>query len=350
MKEVPKTHTIIPSFKEVEESKEKFVLAFKGYYQNKNVAQEHGGPYLVQFPMEYLTTSELDAIYNLPFTRKHPYKKKVPALDPVKFSVTTHRGCFGECSFCAIYFHQGRDIRSRSQMSIIKEIERLTKMSDFHGTIDDLGGPSANMYGMDCAVKCDRPDGCFECKNLDQSHERITKLLKNVRRIPGVRHIFVSSGVRHDLAMASNDYLKELLEHHVPGRLKVAPEHVNDHVMDLMGKPHISVYIDFLKRVKDISPKTKVLPYFIAAHPGCSIKQMEDVLEFTKKYGEHEQCQVFTPTPMTRSTCMYHTGIDPLTDKKVYVPTTFSEKKIQKAMLTPSSPSAKKRLKNADLI
>jgi uncharacterized radical SAM protein YgiQ len=345
-------HVEIPSFEDVSSSKESFLKSQILLSQHQLLAQKHADRYLVQFPMHIMSTKELDAVYSLPFTRGLGEKRRgrVPALDSVRFSVVSHRGCFGRCSFCALYCHQGGVIQSRSEEAIIKEVEKLTRMKGFRGTIDDIGGPTANMYGMTCNEPCKDQIGCFSCEKLDRSHTRMVRLLRALRSIPKIKHIFVSSGIRYDLAMESPIYLEDIIKHHVPGRIKVAPEHVNKYVLDLMGKPKIESYEKFLGLLKKIDPKIKVLPYFMAAHPGSGIPEMRELMEYVKKHGEFEQCQIFTPTPMTLSTCIYWTALDPSTRNKIYVPYTYHEKKLQKAMMLPSKKEFKGRLKELDNI
>ncbi len=353
-KTIPTDHIELPSFEELAGSKEKFLECQILSSKHQLLAQKHADWYLVQFPMRIMTTEELDAVYSLPYSRGLVGKRgvRVPALDSVRFSVVSHRGCFGRCSFCALYYHQGGIIQSRSEGSIIDEVKRITQMKEFKGTIDDIGGPTANMYGMTCDDPCNDPcndkTGCISCKKLDRSHTRLVRLLRALRSIPKIKHIFISSGIRYDLAMEAPVYLEDIVKHHVPGRIKVAPEHVNDYVLDLMGKPSIKVYEKFLKTIKRIDKNVLVQPYFMAAHPGCGIPEMRELMEYVKKHGEFEQCQVFTPTPMTLSTCMYWTALDPRTRNEIYVPYTYHEKKLQKAMMLPSKKEFKNRLKELE--
>ncbi|MEA3558041.1 MAG: YgiQ family radical SAM protein [Candidatus Thermoplasmatota archaeon] len=343
LKENPDGHLEIPSFEEISESKEKFCEAYRLYSRNDMIAQAHGNRYLVQYPMGSISTEEVDRIYSLPFSRKA--WGDVPALRTVRFSVVTHRGCFGNCSFCSLSMHQGRLIRSRSERSILNEIKIITRMKGFNGTIDDLGGPTANMYGMECSSPCPGKDNCMICSRMDRSHDRLVELMKSVRGVKGVKNLFISSGIRYDLAMNSLEYVNELVKHHVPGRIKLAPEHVDKEVLRLMGKPEIEVFHRFKYLLQKIDPNVRVLPYFMAAHPGCGIPEMKELMEFVKKHGEFEQCQIFTPTPMTLSTCMYWTGLDPNTMEEVYVPYTYKEKKVQKAMMLPRQMDGERRMR-----
>ncbi|MDH7494245.1 MAG: radical SAM protein, partial [Candidatus Saccharicenans sp.] len=289
----------------------------------------------LQFPAPDYTPEILDWIYGLPFSRHIP--ADYPELEMGKFSVVTHRGCIGRCSFCSLALHQGDRIVSRSQESILEEIRRLTRHPDFKGYIDDLGGPTANMYGMDCH-RC-QGGFCLSCQKLDRSHRRLIDLLRRARQIPGVKKVFVRSGIRYDLALSSPEYVKELVGHHVSGLLKVAPEHVSPAVLRLMNKTEIPVE-KFRQLFKKLTRglKQHLKYYFVVAHPGTTMKEAAELAAYIRKLaaeGEKpvEGVQIFTPTPMTRSTCMYYTGRDPETGRPVYVPRTFEEKKAQKRLL-----------------
>lgn len=301
-----------------------------------------------------LTTEQLDWIYELPFTRlPHPrYKgKRIPAYDMIKFSVTTHRGCFGGCNFCAITAHQGKQIQSRSEESILREVEELTRHPEFKGTISDLGAPSANMYrmgGKDLSLceKCKRPSCLFPklCRNLDHDHAPLLQLYGKVLKVPGVKHVFVSSGIRYDLFLDENGFLdasgqkyfEQLVVRHTSGRLKVAPEHTEDHVLQAMGKPSFRLFErlekEFRKLVKARGLNYEIVPYFISAHPGCTLSDMEALSRHPALKGiRTEQVQDFTPTPMTVSTEMFATGRDPRTGKKIFVERDISRKRLQKS-------------------
>ncbi|MHC1631517.1 MAG: YgiQ family radical SAM protein [Methanotrichaceae archaeon] len=342
----------ISSFKDVSTDKKKYAEAFRLHYREQDpfhgmpVVQSHPKTIIIQNPPAMpLSTEELDRIYELSYTRKaHPsYRERVPALEPVKFSITSHRGCFGSCTFCALTHHQGRIVQSRSEESILREAESLAKMSDFRGTIQDLGGPTANMYGMTCS-KWKEEGACKDrrcspqCPSLNTSHERLVELLRKIRKIPGVKWVFVNSGIRHDLILAdSSDYLSQLCDHHVSGHLKIAPEHVSERVTKLMHKPSRKVLEDFRARFESLSDEIGkeqyLLPYLMSGHPGCTIEDMIELAEYIRDNRLYtEQVQDFTPTPMTVSTCMYYTGLNPLTMEEVHVPKD-REKRIQRALL-----------------
>ncbi len=284
----------------------------------------------------------------------HPrYNKKgtIPAYEMIKFSVNIHRGCFGGCSFCAISAHQGKQIISRSEKSIIDEVTRISQMPDFKGYISDLGGPSANMYRMkgkkaEICEKCSRPSCIWPavCKNLNTGHKELTELYRKVNSLPGIKKAFVSSGVRYDLLFPQwnpeagqneSEYLEELIRNHVSGRLKVAPEHSSSSVLSLMRKAPFDLFRKLKDKFDRINKKHslnyEIIPYFISSHPGCSDAEMKELVSEMKDMGiRPEQVQDFTPTPMTLSACMYYTGFDPYSGKKVYVARKVEEKKRQK--------------------
>ena len=307
------------------------------------LVQPVGKQYVVVNPSyPPLTTEQLDAIYDLPYQyMPHPkYKDKhIPAYEMIKTSVCMHRGCFGGCSFCTISAHQGKHIVSRSKTSILRQIERLSQLPDWHGVISDLGGPSANMYGMqgkDPALceRCARPS-CLQpaiCKNLNQDFEPLLDIYRTVDKLPYVKHAFVGSGIRYDLM--SEEYARQLITRHVSGRLKVAPEHCSNHVLHIMRKPNWENYLQFrqlfLRINKDAGLNQQLIPYFISSHPGCTKQDMQQLAEETKKmHYKPEQVQDFTPTPMTLSTTMFYTGINPYTREPVFVARTPQEKKQQ---------------------
>lgn len=333
--ELPPGFEEIPSYEEVSSEPEKFIQAQRDLANYRSLAQKHANRYVLQYPMPEYTTEILDWIYGLPFTRQIP--PDYPELEMGKFSVVTHRGCIGRCSFCSLSLHQGDRIVSRSEESILEEIRRLTRHPDFKGYIDDLGGPTANMYGMDCH-RCQR-GFCLTCKKLDRSHRRLIDLLRKVRRVPGVKKVFVRSGIRYDLALDSPEYVRELVEHHVSGLLKIAPEHVSATVLRLMNKSEVPVEKFrqlFLKLTGERKQHLKY--YFMVAHPGTTMREARELAVYIKRLsaqGEKpvEGVQIFTPTPMTRSTCMYYTGKDPETGQPVPVPRTFEEKKAQKHLI-----------------
>ncbi len=341
----------IPEFAEVSKDRELYARAFKLHYdeqdpiRGRTVAQAHPKTIIIQNkPAMPLTTREIDHVYGLPYSRKaHPsYDKPIPALAPVKFSIVSHRGGFGSCSFCALTHHQGKIIRSRSMESIIREAIILTRMPDFKGIVQDVGGPSANMYSMKCrkwekeGVCTDKI--CMDCKGLDATHKDQVELLRRLCRIKGVKKVFIGSGIRFDLALReSAGYISELCQHHVSGHLKVAPEHIIKQVTDIMHKPGIEMFDKFRKRFdeenKKIGKKQFILPYFMSGHPGCTVRNMVELAEYIHDNNLYtEQVQDFTPTPMTASTCMYYTGIDPFTMKEVHV-AKGREKRIQRALL-----------------
>ncbi len=343
----------LPGFTEVSQDKQLYAKAFNLHYKEQDpirgrpVAQLHPKTVIIQNkPALPLSTQELDHVYELPYTRKtHPYyKQPVPALLPVKFSIVSHRGCFASCSFCALTHHQGRIVQSRSIESIVREVKRMAKMPDFKGIVQDVGGPTANMYSLDCDQWVKRgacaDKTCLQplCKSLNASHQQQVELLRRLREIPGVKKVFIGSGIRYDLVLADTScYLSELCGHHVSGQLKVAPEHVSAHVTDLMHKPSSAVFENFRKKFisenKKLGKEQYLLTYFMSGHPGCKVKDMVELAEFIRDNNLYtEQVQDFTPTPMTASTCMYYTGIDPFTMKEVHVPK-GREKRIQRAMM-----------------
>ena len=342
---------ILPSFREVTESGEAFGRACRmmGEEQDpvrgRQLIQQHPKAAIIQnTPARPLSTKELDLLYELPFTRtEHPsYREAVPALEPVKFSLVTHRGCFGNCKFCALSCHQGCIIQSRSSESLVREVRMMTRLPGWKGIVQDAGGPTANMYGMFCRQweihgTC-RDRSCLECSSLERSLEPWGKMLRILRDIPGVRKVFVSSGVRYDLfGPHDSAILGDLCTHHISGHLKIAPEHISKEVTDCMGKPSAEVFLSFRERFEALQGTGKkrlyLLPYFMSGHPGCSLKDMVELAEFIRDEDLYtEQVQDFTPTPMTLSTCMYHTGLDPGNLQPLHVPRD-REKKIQRALL-----------------
>jgi uncharacterized radical SAM protein YgiQ len=341
----------IPDFATVSGDKREYARAFSLHYKEQDpfrgrpVAQVHPKTVVIQNPpARPLSTSELDHLYELPYTRAaHPsYREPVPALEPVRFSVTSHRGCFGECAFCALTHHQGRIIQSRSVESIEREVRRITKLPGFSGVITDVGGPTANMWGARCgrwegAGACPDRHCSPSCEGLALSHQSQLDLLARLRGIPGVRWVFIGSGIRFDLVMADPAaYLEEVCRYHVSGHLKVAPEHISGEVLELMNKPERATFDRFRERFAAIRTNKKkqyLLPYFMSGHPGCTIGDMIELAEYIRDNRLYtEQVQDFTPTPMSPATCMYYTGINPFTMEKVHVPR-GREKKIQRALL-----------------
>ena len=375
--EPPQDYLQLPSYNEVKTDPDQFLRMFHLFYNNsdpltaKGLAQLYDSRYLVQNPPSlYLTENELSTVHDLNYERDvHPYYKKagpVRALDTIRFSINTHRGCYGECNFCSIAVHQGRTIRSRSEVSILAEAQALTKLPDFKGYILDLGGPTANMYGIECQKKqtkgscpgkrCLYPE---VCKNLMVSHAQQIKLLKKIRRIPGIKKVFIASGIRYDLIL--NDqrygpaYLEEVVRHHVSGQMKIAPEHSEDKILKLMGKPSKKKLRDFKdlfdKLNKKAGKKQFLTYYLIAAHPGCDRNDMLKLKKFASKELQlrPEQVQIFTPLPSTYSALMYYTGKNPFTGEKLFVEKDLHRKEGQKRLVvagnkkTGSRPSKKRR-------
>lgn len=316
------------------------------------LVQKHGDRYVVVNPPEPpMTTDEVDASFDLPYLRlPHPkYKKRgpIPAFEMIRWSVNTHRGCFGGCSFCTISAHQGKQIASRSEASILNEVNLITQDSEFHGVLTDLGGPSANMWRMkgknpDLCRRCSRYSCSMPtlCKNLDSDHRPMTALLRKVNAHPKVKHLYVGSGIRCDLFAEGNggwEYFKQVVLNHTSGRLKVAPEHTSDHVLALMRKPSFSLFKETKRRFDEICKQAglryQLIPYFISSHPGCRLEDMAQLALDMKQMGYRlEQIQDFTPTPMTLATEMYYTGIDPTTMKPVYVATAPGDKADQRRL------------------
>ncbi len=358
----PEDALCLPALDEVRADSGKFLKAFRMFYDNcdpltgKRLVQRHDARFLIQNPPPLpLTQNALDRVYALPFRREqHPFYEaqgKVRALETIRFSVPTHRGCYGECNFCAIAVHEGRTVQWRSEKSILTEIEQISKLPDFKGYIHDLGGPTANMYGFECRKKLQsgacRDKRCLypnTCISLRIDHQPWLSLLSKARKIPGVKKIFVSSGVRYDLLQhdpgCGKTALREICEHHVSGQLKVAPEHDSPKVLQLMGKPGKESLLKF-KQDFDVlnraSGKKQFLSYyFIAAHPGCTVKDMEGLKKFAKNqlHIAPEQTQIFTPTPSTWSTAMYLTETDPINGEHLFVEKDPVKKQRQKDILT----------------
>jgi uncharacterized radical SAM protein YgiQ len=359
---------ILPPHAEVARDKAAYARAFvlhareQDPVRGKRVAQDHGKTVIIQNPPPLpLSTGELDRIYELPYTRlAHPsYREEVPALEPVWFSLVSHRGCFGGCSFCAIGHHQGRIIQSRSAESLVREAKRMVGMKGFAGVIQDLGGPTANMYGFTCPRwathgTCEDRTCGLDCRSLVSGEKAHLDLLRGIRAVPGVKKVFVSSGIRHDLIdLEDLEYLTELCTYHVGGHLKVAPEHISPRVLSLMNKPGRRAFDAFRRRFGEVNRRLGkeqyLLPYFMSGHPGCTIEDMITLAEYLRDESLYtEQAQDFTPTPMTAATCMYHTGIDPMTGEEIHVPR-GREKEIQRAILHYRDP-AKEALVREGLI
>lgn len=337
------------------------------------LVQRHGDRYVVVNPPEPpMSTEEIDASFDLPYLRlPHPkYKKRgaIPAFEMIRWSVNTHRGCFGGCSFCTISAHQGKQIASRSEASIFRELETITADPDFHGVITDLGGPSANMWRLkgrnpDLCRRCSRYSCSMPtvCQNLDSDHRPLIELLRKVASHPKVKHLYVGSGIRPDLFTTANhgwNYFREVVVNHTSGRLKVAPEHTSSKVLQLMRKPPFELFVETRRRFDDICKheglRYQLIPYFISSHPGCRLSDMADLAVQMKRMAYRlEQIQDFTPTPMTLSTEMYYTGINPETMEPVYVARHPNEKQEQRQLFffykPEMKPLIKKSLHNAHL-
>ena len=358
-----------PSFKEVSENKTLYAKACRIQYDQqdevygKTIIQRQGNKMLVQNPPAYsLKTEELDLVYSLPYERTyHPcYESQggVPSIEEVQFSITHNRGCFGFCNFCSIALHQGRRVTVRSEESVLKEAEMLTHMKGFKGYIHDVGGPTANFRGPSCekqleyglckGKKCLAP---APCKNLHVDHKEYLDLLRKIRSIKGIKKVFIRSGIRYDYLIEDKDdeFMRELIEHHVSGQLKVAPEHCSTAVLDKMGKPHIEAYKRFQKKFYDITKQVGkeqyLVPYLMSSHPGSTLKDAVELAMFLKENRIHpEQVQDFYPTPGTLSTCMFYTELDPYTLEPVYVAKNPKEKAMQRALLQYYKPENQRRI------
>ncbi len=355
----------LPTYVEMKENPEKYAESFRLQYQNtdpvtgKYFMEEYpNGIYVVQNPPSMpLTTEEMDAVYGLPYMRTyHPsYEEKggVPAIEEIRFSLTSNRGCFGGCNFCALTFHQGRTVQVRSHASILKEAQQMVREPDFKGYIHDVGGPTANFRHPSCEKQL-RAGVCRErqclfpspCKNLTVEHGDYLELLRKLRELEGVKKVFVRSGIRFDYLMADKDdtFFRELVEHHISGQLKVAPEHISDAVLSKMGKPQNEVYERFVKKYRKINgqlgKKQFLVPYLMSSHPGSTLKEAVELAEYLRDLGYMpEQVQDFYPTPSTVSTVMYYTGIDPRDGRKVYVCRNPHEKAMQRALIQYRNPN-----------
>ncbi|MGL6063538.1 MAG: YgiQ family radical SAM protein [Fusobacteriaceae bacterium] len=360
-KEKNDSYITLPSYDECTQDKNIFSKSFELFYLNcdpitaKGLNQLHGDRYLVQNPpCDFFTKQEMDDIYGMVFERAvHPYYSKdgeTRALDTIKTSVTTHRGCYGECNFCAIALHQGRTVTSRSQESIVKEVETIASSKGFKGYIADVGGPTANMYDIECDKKLSK-GACIKkqclypktCSVLNLDHSNQITLLDKLRNIPNIKKIFIASGIRYDLILDDkkngNIYLENLIKEHVSGQMKIAPEHTEDKVLSLMGKKGKDYLVEFKNRFYEINKKLDkkqfLTYYLIAAHPGCDNKEMTNLKKFASEELRlnPEQVQIFTPTPSTYSTLMYYTELDPFTGKKLFVEKETSRKQKQKDLI-----------------
>ena len=358
---VPKNSIVLPSYEKVSTDKESYAkAAATEYYEQdhirgKTLVQAHGEKYLVQLPQAApLTQKEMDKVYSLNYMRAwHPMYDKdggIPALSEVKFSITSSRGCFGSCSFCALTFHQGRVVQARSQQSILAEANKLIWEDDFKGYIHDVGGPTANFRAPACkkqlkAGTCRDKQCLFPsvCPNAEVSHKDYLELLRKLRNLPRVKKVFVRSGIRYDYLIADKDdtFFRELCEHHVSGQLKVAPEHISSNVLKYMGKPGVKQYEKFCNKFyeinKELGKEQYLVPYLMSSHPGSTLADAIELAVYLRRNKiRPEQVQDFYPTPGTLSTAMFYTGLDPRTMKKVYVPRTPHEKALQRALLQSS--------------
>lgn len=368
-RETPYGAVQCPSFKEVSENKELYAKSCRIQYDQqdevygKTIIQRHGDKMLVQNPPALsLTTAELDEVYSLPYERAyHPcYEKEggVPSIEEVRFSVTHNRGCFGFCNFCSIALHQGRRVTVRSEESVLEEARKLTEMDGFKGYIHDVGGPTANFRGPSCekqlkyglckGKKCLAPS---PCKNLHVDHTEYLHILREMRKIPKIKKVFIRSGIRYDYLIEDKDeaFMRELIEYHISGQLKVAPEHCSAAVLDKMGKPHIEAYKRFQKKFYEITgqkgKEQYLVPYLMSSHPGSALKDAVELAMFLKENHIHpEQVQDFYPTPGTLSTCMFYTGLDPYTLEPVYVAKKPEEKAMQRVLLQYYKPENQRRV------
>lgn len=368
--DVQTPHIVLPAFAELQKQKKRYAESFGMQYRNtdpfsaKTLVEPYGErEFVIQNPPQKpLSQREMDEVYDLPYQRTyHPSYEKlggVPAIEEVRFSLVSNRGCFGACSFCALTFHQGRIVQTRSHDSILREAEAMTAAPDFKGYIHDVGGPTANFRHPACG-KQDKRGACPDrqclfpkpCKNLIADHCDYLSLLRRLRKLPKVKKVFIRSGVRFDYLLADPDdtFFKELVRFHVSGQLKVAPEHVAAPVLDRMGKPRHAVYLRFLEKYQKLNQqmglKQYVVPYLMSSHPGSTLREAVALAEYLRNTGHQpEQVQDFYPTPSTLSTVMYYTGLDPRTMERVYVPTDPHEKAMQRALIQYRNP------KNYDLV
>jgi uncharacterized radical SAM protein YgiQ len=350
---------VLPDYQTLLSDKMEYAKSFRIQYENtdpfvaKPLIEQYGvKQYVVQNPpAKPLTTQEMDDVYELPYMRTyHPSYEAaggVPAISEIKFSLTSNRGCFGGCSFCALTFHQGRIVQCRSHESLVREAKRMTQEPDFKGYIHDVGGPTADFRAPACKKQmkygaCPNKQCLFPkpCENLEADHRDYVELLRKLRNVPGVKKVFIRSGIRFDYVLADkkDDFLRELCQYHISGQLRVAPEHVADSVLTLMGKPKNDVYQRFTKQFKQMNQRLGkeqyLVPYLMSSHPGSGLKEAVTLAEHIRDLGYMpEQVQDFYPTPSTISTCMYYTGVDPRTMKKVYIPSNPHEKAMQRALI-----------------
>ena len=368
-------YQMLPSYEDLKADKLNYARSFYLQYQNtdpfsgKRLVESYGrdgGEYVVQNPAaKPLTQMEMDDVYALPYMNTyHPVYEAaggIPAIREVRFSLTSCRGCYGGCSFCALTFHEGRIVQARSQESILKEAQEMTRQPDFKGNIHDVGGPTANFRRPACDKQMEK-GACVNkqclfpkpCRNLVVDHSDYVSLLRKLRELPGVKKVFVRSGVRFDYALADPDdtFIKELCSYHISGQLRVAPEHVSDHVLRLMGKPGNAVYEAFVEKCRRINEKLGkeqyLVPYLMSSHPGSTMKDAIKLAEYVRDIGYMpEQVQDFYPTPSTISTCMYYTGVDPRTMEPVYIPKSAHEKAMQRALIQYRDPRNYELVKEA---
>jgi uncharacterized radical SAM protein YgiQ len=365
-KENPDKAIILPTFAEVKEDKKKYTESFLLQYRNTDaftglpLVETYGNVRIIQNkPAFALTQSEMDWVYALPFERKfHPSYTNIPAIEEVQFSLISNRGCFGSCNFCAITQHQGRMITSRSTPSLVEEATKITQMPNFKGYIHDVGGPTANFHQPSCQKQltlgtCKYKD-CLHpkpCAQLEVSHEKYLDALRQIRAIPKIKKVFIRSGIRYDYLVFDQDetFFDELIQYHISGQLKVAPEHVSPRVLDKMGKPSFELYDKFVKKYeaknKQFNKDQYLVPYLISSHPGSDLKDAVELALYLKKIGHQpQQVQDFYPTPFTASTCMYYTEMDPFTGEKIYVAKTVKDKTLQRVLMQYANP------KNAHLV
>jgi uncharacterized radical SAM protein YgiQ len=361
-------YSLIASFDDVQTDKKKYAMAFKAQYQNqdyrhaKTLVQPHGNKYIVQNPPSVpLATEDFDTVCGLNYQNKpHPmYIDSIPAFEEVKFSITASRGCIGGCAFCSLNFHQGRHVSKRSKKNIIEEAKGLIDRDDFKGYIHDVGGSTANFYGVACNKKDDTPCHrlCLvptKCKHLNVSHEKYLDILKDLRSLDGVKKVFIRSGLRFDYIMHDDNdrFINDLAKYHISGQLRTAPEHICDNVLNLMNKPSNELYTKFVEKFEKANNKANlnqyILPYFISSHPGSTLDDAIELAQYLKNEGFiPEQVQDFYPTPGTLATCMYYTGLNPLTMKNVYVAKSLEERKMQRALLQFNYPKNRAMVKKA---
>ena len=355
---LPDSYVKLPSYDDVLADKMNYLKSFQIQYKNtdaftgKTLVEEYRNCFVVQNPPEFpLSQDEMDAVYALPYMREcHPLieaQGHVPAIDEVKFSIISNRGCYGGCHFCALTMHQGRIIQSRTKESILEEVKIISQDKNFKGYIHDIGGPTANFYRPACNKQMDKGVctnreciGYNPCKNLEVDHSEYLDILKEARKLPGIKKVFVRSGLRYDYIMydKNKEFFEELIKYHISGQLKVAPEHVDDRVLVRMGKPSRGLYDEFVNRYYQLNQKHGMnqflVPYLMSSHPGSTLDAAINLAEYLRDTGHMpEQVQDFYPTPGTASTCMYYTGIDPFNDEHVYVPKDPHEKAMQRALM-----------------